>query len=75
MSFLVVTIPVTLLLATLLLVLVVRAVRSGDFDDLDAPAARMLHDDDATPELDVRQVVAAGPRDLVQRGASLDSGR
>jgi iron-sulfur cluster assembly protein len=51
-SFLVVTIPVTLLLAGLLLGLVVLAVRSGDFDDLDGPALRMLHDDDATPERD-----------------------
>jgi cbb3-type cytochrome oxidase maturation protein len=52
MSFLVVTIPVTLLLATGLLALVVRAVRNGDFDDLEGPAQRMVCDDDATPELD-----------------------
>lgn len=57
MSFLIVTIPVTLLLAAVLLGLVVHAVRAGDFDDLDAPAARMLYDDDDTPEID------AAPRD------------
>jgi cbb3-type cytochrome oxidase maturation protein len=49
-SFLVVTIPVTLLLAAVLLGLVVHHVRAGDFDDLEGPAARMLHDDDTTPE-------------------------
>jgi cbb3-type cytochrome oxidase maturation protein len=51
-SFLLVTIPVSLLLAGSLLWLVVRAVRSGDFDDLDAPAWRHALDDDAAPELD-----------------------
>lgn len=52
MSSLVVTIPVTLLLAGLLLCLVVRAARRGDYDDWEGPAARALLDDDATPELE-----------------------
>jgi cbb3-type cytochrome oxidase maturation protein len=51
-SSLAVTIPVTLLLAALLLALVVRAARRGDYDDWEGPAARALLDDDATPELD-----------------------
>lgn len=52
MSSLIVTIPVTLLLAGLLLALVVRAARRGDYDDWEGPAARALLDDDATPELE-----------------------
>jgi len=51
-SFLVVTIPVTLFLAGVLLSLVLAAVRAGDFDDLEAPSARMLADDDRTPEIE-----------------------
>jgi cbb3-type cytochrome oxidase maturation protein len=45
-----ITIPATLLLAASLLALVVRAARRGDFDDWEGPAARMLFDDDSTPE-------------------------
>lgn len=44
------TIPLTLLLAGTLVALVVRAARRGDFDDWEGPAARMLFDDDTTPE-------------------------
>jgi cbb3-type cytochrome oxidase maturation protein len=51
-SFLAVTIPASLLLAAALLALVIRHVRAGDFDDLEAPAARLLCDDDATPEVE-----------------------
>ncbi|MDX1650313.1 MAG: cbb3-type cytochrome oxidase assembly protein CcoS [Myxococcota bacterium] len=50
MSFLAVTIPVSLLLAAVLLALVVRAARRGDFDDWEGPAMRHLFDDDRTPE-------------------------
>jgi cbb3-type cytochrome oxidase maturation protein len=49
-SFLAVTIPASLLLAAVLLALVIRAVRRGDVDDREAPAVRLLYDDDATPE-------------------------
>jgi cbb3-type cytochrome oxidase maturation protein len=50
MSFLLITIPATLALAGVLLVLVIRAVRRGDFDDLEGPAARHAFDDDRCPE-------------------------
>ncbi len=50
MSFLALTIPATLLLAAALLVFVLRAVRDGAFDDLDAPARRHHLDDDSDPE-------------------------
>jgi cbb3-type cytochrome oxidase maturation protein len=49
-SFLIVTIPVSFLLAGTLLWLVIRAARSGVFDDMEGPSARMLFDDDTTPE-------------------------
>jgi cbb3-type cytochrome oxidase maturation protein len=51
-SFLLVTVPVSLLLAGALLWLVVRAAARGDFDDWDAPAWRHALDDDAAPEVD-----------------------
>jgi cbb3-type cytochrome oxidase maturation protein len=49
-SSLIVTIPVTLLLGAVLLVLVYRAARRGDFDDWEGPAQRMIFDEDRTPE-------------------------
>jgi cbb3-type cytochrome oxidase maturation protein len=52
MSSLLVTIPATLLLAGVLLALVVRAARRGEYDDWEGPAARALLDDDAVPELE-----------------------
>lgn len=52
MSFLWITIPVSLLVTGTLLALVVRAVLRGDFDDWEGPAARHLLDDDASPEAD-----------------------
>jgi cbb3-type cytochrome oxidase maturation protein len=52
MSFLWITIPVTLLLAGGLLALVVRAVSRGDFDDWEGPAARHFLDDDRAPEIE-----------------------
>ncbi len=52
MSILAITIPMTLLLAGGLLWLVLRAVRRGEFDDWEGPAARHLLDDDTLPERD-----------------------
>ena len=51
MSFLWVTIPVSLLVALVLLGLVLQAVRAGAFDDWEGPAWRLHHDEDAVPEL------------------------
>jgi cbb3-type cytochrome oxidase maturation protein len=47
-----ISIPATLLLAAVLLVLVLRAVRRGDFDDWEGPAARHFLDADDCPERD-----------------------
>jgi cbb3-type cytochrome oxidase maturation protein len=49
-SFLALTIPVTLVLAAGLLALVLLAVRDGAFDDLEGPAQRHHLDDDRDPE-------------------------
>ncbi len=50
MSFLAITIPISLLLGAFFLALVVREVRRGGFDDLEGPAHRMIFDDDRVPE-------------------------
>jgi nitrogen fixation-related uncharacterized protein len=50
MSSLLVTLPVTLLLAAALTALVVRAAARGEFEDWEGPAARAALDDDSTPE-------------------------
>ncbi|HVP30613.1 MAG TPA: cbb3-type cytochrome oxidase assembly protein CcoS [Myxococcota bacterium] len=50
MDVLAITIPATLLLAGVLVALVIRAVRRGEFDDLEGPAQRMILDDDRDPE-------------------------
>ena len=49
MSVLFIVLPLALLIAALAVVVFVRAVRAGQFDDLDTPPVRMLHDDDETP--------------------------
>ena len=60
MSSLALTIPATLCLAAVLLVLVVRAVRRGEFDDWEGPAARHFLDADGCPE---REGERAEPRE------------
>ncbi len=50
MSFLLITIPATLALSAVLLAMVIRGVRRGDFDDLEGPAVRHACDDDRCPE-------------------------
>jgi cbb3-type cytochrome oxidase maturation protein len=43
---LLILVPATMAIAGLFMWLFVRAARSGQFDDLDDPPERMLHDDD-----------------------------
>ncbi|MDK2124659.1 cbb3-type cytochrome oxidase assembly protein CcoS [Parachitinimonas caeni] len=45
-------IPLSVLLAFLIGALFWWASRSGQFDDLEGPAHRILHDDDTPPPLD-----------------------
>jgi cbb3-type cytochrome oxidase maturation protein len=49
-SFLALTIPATLLLAGVLLILVIRSVRRGELDDVEGPSERHVFDDDRCPE-------------------------
>lgn len=46
MSVIYVLLPIAVLFAAVALFVFIRAVRGGQFDDLDTPAVRMLHDDD-----------------------------
>jgi len=50
-----ISIPATLLLAGVLLFLVLRAVRRGEFDDWEGPAARHFLDADSCPERDAER--------------------
>ena len=52
MSFLAVTLPLSLLLAAALVGLVIHAARRGGFDDWEGPAWRHHFDDDRAPERD-----------------------
>jgi len=45
-SIIYVLLPAAMVLAAFLVWAFVRAVRRGQYDDLDTPAVRMLHDDD-----------------------------
>ena len=54
MSVMFILLPLALLLAGVALVVFVLAARAGQFDDLDTPALRILHDDIA--------IVAPGER-------------
>jgi len=49
-SVLYVVFPLALAIAAIAVVAFIWAVRSGQFDDLDTPALRVLHDDEAPPD-------------------------
>lgn len=46
MSVLYVVLPISIVLVVIAVVLFVWAVRRGQFDDLETPGVRMLHDDE-----------------------------
>jgi len=50
MSILFLILPVTLLLCLGAVAAFAWATRSGQFDDLETPAIRLLHDDSSSPE-------------------------
>lgn len=52
MSFLAVTLPVSILVAATLVAVVIWALRDGAFDDWEGPAARHHFDDDEAPEVE-----------------------
>ena len=49
MSVIYIALPMALVLAGLAIWGFIRAVRQGQYDDLDTPALRMLHDDEPAP--------------------------
>ena len=75
MSFLAITIPVSLVLAGMLLYWVLRRAGDGDFDDWEGPAARMIFDDDSEPEREASRSQShppsgsSGPTEGSVRGA------
>jgi cbb3-type cytochrome oxidase maturation protein len=46
MSVLFIVVPLALIIVLIAVVAYVWSARNGQFDDLDTPAVRMLHDDD-----------------------------
>lgn len=46
MSVIYILLPLAVLLASVALFAFIRAVKAGQFDDLDTPAHRILHDDE-----------------------------
>lgn len=48
MSVLFIVVPLALIVVLVAVVAYVWSARGGQFDDLDTPPVRMLHDDDAT---------------------------
>lgn len=49
MDILIVLLPLSTLLAAIFLGLFYRSVRSGQYDDLEDPSVRLLHEDDEAP--------------------------
>ncbi|MFP5354039.1 MAG: cbb3-type cytochrome oxidase assembly protein CcoS [Gemmatimonadota bacterium] len=49
MSILYLVLPLALVIVLAAVIAFVWATRRGQFDDLETPALRMLHDDDAAP--------------------------
>ena len=48
MSVIYIVLPLALIFVILALIVFARSVRSGQFDDLDTPSVRILHDDEKT---------------------------
>lgn len=53
MSVMFVLLPVSLLFAAVAVAVFLRATKTGQFDDLDTPGARVLEDDDAPVKSEV----------------------
>jgi cbb3-type cytochrome oxidase maturation protein len=60
MSVLFVVVPLAILIVAAAVVAYVWSVRGGQFDDLDTPAVRMLHDDEGAGK---RKAEPAAPPD------------
>ena len=62
MNIIYLLVPLAILLAAAAVVAFVWAVRRGQFDDLDTPGMRMLHDDGQIERLERRQLERFGVR-------------
>lgn len=54
MSVLFIVVPLALIVVLAAVVAYIWSARAGQYDDLDTPAVRMLHDDDAAPPKETR---------------------
>jgi cbb3-type cytochrome oxidase maturation protein len=52
MSVIYIVLPLALIFVIIALVVFARSVRSGQFDDLETPSVRILHDDEGTDRPD-----------------------
>lgn len=52
MNIILVSIPISIVLVTLAIVIFIWAINSGQYDDLDSPAYSLLMDDDEAPSND-----------------------
>jgi cbb3-type cytochrome oxidase maturation protein len=48
MSVIYIVLPLALIFVVVALIVFARSVRSGQFDDMDTPGVRILHDDEKT---------------------------
>jgi cbb3-type cytochrome oxidase maturation protein len=63
MNIIFLILPLTLVLCVVAIVAFVWATRSGQFDDLETPAIRVLHDEDATASRQTEAVLSRDPID------------
>jgi cbb3-type cytochrome oxidase maturation protein len=61
-SVLFILLPVALLFSAVALAVFVLAARSGQFDDLETPGLRVLHEEDMTPPPAPRPAARRAPR-------------
>ena len=70
MSVIYILLPLAVILASVALWAFVRAVKAGQFDDLDTPAHRILHDDDE----DTKRPLAVGCSGTPSGGGTISVG-
>jgi len=63
MSIIFLILPVTLLLSVGAVAAFAWATRSGQFDDLETPAIRVLHDESASPSIDAKRAAHEDARE------------
>ena len=69
MSVIYILLPLALILAAVAVIAFIWATRAGQFDDLDTPAMRMLHDDEPRSDGTRREPDDSGPADGPNAGS------